>query len=161
MPLRQVRNANFGKTYSNLTSSLGVGFTLMDTSGSVVGTRMSSSVYQLASGSGIYASYIEFPDNFRGQILWDTGTEQPPTVYAAEEYNVEENNPLVQETYLKLLLMSGSVETIRDFQAGRWHISGNVMRFYKEDNVTLIASFNLFDSSGTPSSDSVFQRTRI
>lgn len=161
MPLQQLRNVNFGSLKANMTSSLGVGYTLLDVSGSAVGSRVSSSVYQLTSGSGIYASYIQFPDEFRGQIMWDSGTEQLPTVYAAEEYNVEQNNPLVRETYLRLLLMSGSVETIKDYQEGRWHIAGTTMTFYKADNVTMIAQFNLFDDTGSPSNDGVFQRVKI
>ena len=161
MPLQQLRNVNFGRSQANLTGSSGVGYTLLDVSGSAVGSRVTGSVYQLASGSGLYASYIEFPDSFRGQVFWDTGTGSLPTCYATEEYNVEQNNPLVQETFIKLSLMSGSVETIKDFEEGRWHISGTTMNFYKADNTTLIASFDLFDDVGSPSSDAVFQRTRV
>lgn len=46
--------------------------------------------------------------------------------------------------------MHESIETVRDFQEGRWRINGSQMVFYKEDNVTEIARFNLFDGNGTP-----------
>ena len=160
--LKQLRNVNFGTEYSDLTGSSGVGFRLFDVSGSVVGSRVTSpSVYQLVSGSGIYASYVDFPDSFRGQILWDTGTGALPTQFAVEEYNVEQNNPVVQETWGKLTSMAVDIEEIKDFESGRWHIVGNTMNFYKSDNTTLIASFDLYDDQGLPSSESIFQRRRV
>lgn len=73
MSLDQLRNVNFGRNRANATGSTGVGYTIMDVSGTAVSARITASVYQLESGSGIYAAYVSFPDNFRGQIFWDTG----------------------------------------------------------------------------------------
>jgi hypothetical protein len=150
MGLFQLRNANFGKCCSNLTGSDGVGFTLYDVTGSMTGSRVTSSVYQTVENSGIYAAYIEFPDQFRGSIVWDTGTAllgECGTQYATEQYNYEENNPRVDDIYF--------------IEYGRWRIVGDQMIFYKDDNTTEIARFNLFDESGTPSMDAVFERFRV
>lgn len=149
MTFFQVRTANFGQTFANLTGSTGIGFTLFDLSGIVTGSRVTGSVYQLSSGSGIYGANIEFPTGFNGSILWDTGTELSSSCgveYATEQYNVEENNPHVDDIF--------------NIEYGRWEIDGTEMIFYKSDNVTEIARFDLFDSTGTPSSDSVFERLK-
>lgn len=222
MSLQQVRNCNFGRLKANATGSSGVGFTLLDTTGSVVLSRTTSGVYQTAPG--IYGAYIEFPDDFRGQILWDTGTAFATTFYATEAYNVEENDPRVADiftqviavsssidllatelnvvsgnvdsaasssqqaainsyaTYLKSLDISGSIEGLKtdvfalsndvltvksltqdlyDIQYGRWKIIGNQMIFYKADNVTEVARFDLFDDLGTPTMDAVFERVKV
>jgi hypothetical protein len=222
MSLQQVRNCNFGRLKANATGSSGVGFTLLDTTGSIVLSRTTSGVYQTAPG--IYGAYIEFPDDFRGQILWDTGAAFATTFYATEAYNVEENDPKVADifsqvllvsssidllatelnvvsgnvdsasasaaqaavnsyaTYVKTLDISGSLEGLKadvfalagevqtvkslsqdlyDIQFGRWKIIGNQMIFYKADNVTEVARFNLFDDLGAPTMDSVFERVKV
>ena len=48
-----------------------------------------------------------------------------------------------------------------DIEGGRWRIIGNQMIFYRSDNSTEIARFNLFDASGTPTMDDVFERQRV
>lgn len=159
--LDQLRNCNFGRSLSNATGSTGVGYTLMDISGSIVQPRTTIGVYQLESGSGLYAAYVTFPDEFRGQIMWDTGTAFATKSYAVEQYNVEENNPLVRETLLKVTQISGSIETIRQMTEGRWVIQNNQMLFYDKDNTTLIATFNLFDDNGSPTEDAVYERVRL
>ena len=161
MPLEQVRSVNFGRNRSNATGSTGVGYTLMDVSGSVVSPRTTLGVYQLTSGSGLYSAYITFPDHFRGQLMWDTGAAFPTASYAVEEYNVEANNPKVDDNWRMLNSVTGSIQLLRDMTEGRWKIEGNQMKFYKSDNVTLVATFNLFDDLGSPSMDAVFERTRV
>lgn len=149
MSLHQLRNVDFGQAHSNLTGSDGVGYSLYDSTGTITGSRTTTGVYQITSGSGIYAAYIEFPNSWRGQILWDTGTAQAGTYstqYATEQYNYEENSP--------------QIESIYNIEYGRWRIVSNQMIFYKEDNVTEIARFDLKDASGSPSSDTVYERTR-
>lgn len=161
MPLQQVLNVNFGKNRSNATGSTGVGYTLIDLSGSVLSSRSTLNVTQLVSGSGLYQAPIEFPDSYRGSVLWDTGAFFSDTCYATEQYNEEANNPLIRDTYLKLSSMSGSIETLKDYSEGRWIIEGNQMKFYKSDNTTLVATFNLFDDSSVPTEDAVFERVRV
>src|SRR4051812_11997855 len=103
MSLTQLRNANFGKTKSNLTGTTGVGYTLLSFDGSENVARTTAGVYQLTSGSGLYAAYVSFPDSFRGQIMWDTGEVLLASrAFAAEQYNYEENNPKVDSIYATL-----------------------------------------------------------
>jgi hypothetical protein len=147
MTLTQLRNVNFGRTKANATGSSGVGYSLLDSDGNIINPRTTSGVYQLISGSGIYAASITFPDAFHGQLLWDTGSTFTTTFYAVEQYNVEENNPNVDKIY--------------DISFGRWKIVGNQMQFFKEDNVTLVATFDLFDDLGNPTMDQVFERRKV
>lgn len=158
MALSQLKNVNFGRTRLNATGSLGVGYQLLDTAGSVVSSRTTTGVYQTAPG--IYAAYVSFPDNFRGQILWDTGTIFVTASYATEQYNYEENNPKVDSVYNVVTSMTGTLNSIYDIQYGRWRIVGDQMIFYKEDNSTEVARFDLFDDAGNPTMDAVFERTR-
>lgn len=159
--LDQLKNVNFGRNRSNATGSTGVGYTVLDVSGSTITARTTTGVYQLTSGSGLYAAYISFPDNFRGQIMWDTGVAFPTASYAVEEYNVESNNPKVDDTLRMLTLVSSTVGSLYDVGFGRWHMVSNQMVLYKEDNVTEVARFNLYDDVGAPSMDAVFQRTKV
>ncbi len=188
MSLQQLRNVSFGKTKSNATGSLGVGYAVLDQNGVIVSPRTTSGVYQLTPGSGLYAAYVTFPDNFRGQILWDTGTVFPETYYATEQYNVEENNPLISDIYVDTQFVTGAVsdiavvvdavysdigvvtgtlnvvqadvEFIRHIEGGRWRIVNDQMIFYKADNSTEVARFDLYDQFGAPNSETVFERRR-
>ena len=159
MPLSQLRNVNFGRTRLNATGSTGVGYQLLDETGTVQTSRTTTGVYQTAPG--IYAAYISFPDNFRGQVLWDTGTAFLTASYATEQYNVEENDPRVADTNTKVTTMQTDMQRLIDIEYGRWKIIGNQMIFYKEDNSTVIATYNLFDDLGVPSMDAVFDRVKV
>jgi hypothetical protein len=103
----------------------------------------------------MYACYVSFPDSFHGSIAWDSG-EGASTVYAIEQYNVEENDPKVGSIYT-------DVQFIKSIEGGRWRINTatNQMVFYAEDNVTIVATFNLFDQNGTPTSSAPYERTRV
>ena len=159
MALSQLKNVNFGRTRLDATGSSGVGYQLLDTTGGVVSSRTTSGVYQTAPG--IYAAYVSFPDNFRGQILWDTGTAFLTASYATEQYNYEENNPKVDLTYNVFTSMTGTLNSIYDIQYGRWRIVGDQMIFYKDDNATEVVRFNLFDDAGNPTMDAVFERVKV
>jgi len=159
MSLDQLRNCNFGRLKLNATGSTGVGYTVLDTAGAIVSPRTTTGVYQTAPG--IYAAYITFPTQFRGQVLWDTGSAFVTSSYATEQYNVEENNPKIDAIDTKVTMMSGTIGQLYDIQYGRWKIVSNQMIFYKEDNATVIATFNLFDDLGAPSMDAVFDRQKV
>jgi hypothetical protein len=146
---------------SNATGSTGVGYTLIDQNGTEIQARTVSGVYQTTSGSGIYAAYIPFPDGFHGQVVWDTGTAFTRKYYATEQYNVEENDPRVGETLQMVSTVTGSIQLIRDMTTGRWILENNQMKFFKEDNVTLVATFDLYDDAGVPTMDSVFERVKV
>lgn len=176
--LQQLRICNFGRSKLNATGSSGVGYQLINNDGTVTVARTTNGVYQTAPG--IYSAYITFPNEFRGQILWDTGAIFPETYYASEQHNTEENLP--DAIYDKLTAIDSKVENIGlsvtgsindkldliadkvqfavDMTAGRWKIENDQMIFYKEDNVTEVARFDLFDDQGNRSMDAVFDRRR-
>lgn len=161
MSLQQLRNCNFGSNRANATGSSGVGYVLLDIAGNVVTPRTTTGVYQLTSGSGIYSAYVTFPDDFHGQLLWDTGTAFVTASYAAEQVNVEENNPKVNDVYTTVNSMSTKVDSLYDIGYGRWEIKNNQMLFFRSDNITEVARFNLFDDAGNPTMDAVFQRVKV
>lgn len=121
MPLSQVRNCNFGRLKADATGSSGVGYALLDTTGAVASSRTTSGVYQTAPG--IYGAYVTFPDDFRGQILWDTGTAFAETYYATEAYNVEDNDPRTAEILTQVGVLTGTVDMIGTEVL---NVSGNV-----------------------------------
>ena len=127
----------------------------------MVSPRTTTGVYEVASGSGIYAALVNFPDGFHGQLLWDTGAAFPTASYATEDYNVESNDPKVAQIFTDTQALTGSVQVIRDMTEGRWKIVADQMIFYAADNMTEVARFNLFDDTGTPSMDAVFERFRV
>lgn len=145
MSLVQLRNVNFGRSRGGLTGF--VGYTVLDDLGIVLTPRTTAGIYEEVLGSGLYAARVTFPDDFHGSIVWDTGQAPELIQYATEQYNYEENNPKVDNIY--------------DIEEGRWHIVGNQMIFYKTDNVTEVARFNLFDENGVPTMDAPFERRRV
>lgn len=159
MPLSQLRNVNLGRSCANATGSSGVGYTILNEAGLISSPRTTSGVIQLAPG--IYSAYISFPDNFRGQILWDTGSTFPTSSYAVEGYNYDENNPLIGDILTTVNQISGTVGELYQMGYGRWKIENNQMLFFGPDNLTEIARFNLFDDAGNPTMDSVFDRVKV
>lgn len=162
MPIQLLQNVNFGRSKLDATGSLGVGYTLLDTSGEIAVARTTDGVYQTAPG--IYAAYVPFPDNFKGQILWDTGDHYFLTAsYATDYYNGSEvsiDTAKIDEIYDVVTSMTGTLNSIYDIQFGRWRIANNQMIFFKDDNVTEIARFDLLDDAGNPTMDAVFERIK-
>jgi len=162
MPLTLLQNVCFGSARGFLTGVSGVGYTLLDTAGAVVSARTTAGVYHIVSGT--YAANVTYPDRFNGQILWDcpaTGSLSSAT--AIEDQNVEANDPRVSDTWSMVNSTTGSIQSLFDINFGRWKIdkAANQMLFYKPDNVTLIATFNLFDDTLTPVYDGVFERQKV
>lgn len=168
-------NANFGSVRANATGSTGVGYTLLTSTGVVLQPRTTTNVTQLASGSGIYGALVTIPDNISCHILWDTGSAFSSTYYASEEINHLSNNIAVDTTLSIVQSLTGSVDQIinlnqgmtgtldfiRGMTAGRWKIINNQMLFYDEDNISLLAAYNLFDASGSASSENVLERIKV
>jgi len=138
-----IKTANFGSGKGSLAT---VGYRLYDVTGSLSGSRITGSVGEVLSGAGIYSASVHFSDNFVGHVLWDTG-EATPT-YATED---------VDNT------IRTSMDFTRDISAGRWKMdkATNQMIFYKEDNVTEVARYNLTNENGAPSTSSVFERQKV
>jgi hypothetical protein len=59
------------------------------------------------------------------------------------------------------LQLIANIDFLRNIEGGRWKIENNQMVFYAEDNTTEVARFNLYDTTGQPSSTDVFERTRV
>ena len=157
MPLTLLQNVVFGSDRQNLTGSGGVGYTVFDVNGAAIGPRSTSGVYQVAPG--IYAANVTYPDRFHGQIVWDCpATGSLPVAYAIEQQNVEANDPRASDTWQMVNSVTGSIGSLIDINFGRWRIVNNQMLFYRADNVTLVATFDLFDASGNPTMDGVFER---
>lgn len=167
--LQQLRNVNFGRNRADQTGSSGIGYAVLDQTGSIVSSRTTSGVYQLTPGSGLYAAYVSFPDGFRGQILWDcpslTGSlgNILSQSFATEQYNVEENDPKAADTWQMVNDMTGTVQSIYDINYGRWKVdkTAKQMIFYADDNVTEVARFGLFDANGVAAFDGVFERRKV
>ena len=140
MSISLVKNVNFGQSKKGLAT---VGYTLINTVGAVALPRTTIGVYEVGSLTGIYAALIAFPSGFKGSILWDTGGVSP--VYATEDYS-----PIEEQTQFNY-----------DISGGRWKIVNNKMIFYKEDNVTEVARFNLLDDTGSPTMDDVHERVKV
>lgn len=58
-------------------------------------------------------------------------------------------------------LIKGDVEFLKNIEGGKWEIVENQMIFYKADNLTEVARFNLFDASGNPAMEKVYKRERL
>lgn len=50
---------------------------------------------------------------------------------------------------------------LKDIEGGRWRIIENQMIFYKSDNTTEVARFNLFNISGVASQRNIYDRQRV
>ena len=166
MSVTLLQSVNFGRQRANVTGSLGVGYTLLDTAGAIVQARTTTGVVQLQSGSGLYSANVVWPDNFNGQIMWDCpqitssfGTVLAPA-YAAEQYNVQANDPKVADTWNMVTGLTGSIQGLYDVAFGRWKIDkvAKTMTFYRPDNTTVVAVFKLYDDAGNPVYDGVYDR---
>jgi hypothetical protein len=149
MPTNVVKTANFGSGKGSLST---VGYRIYNSSGNLSGSRITSGVGEILAGSGIYSGSVHISEGFIGNILWDTGESAP--VYASED---------IDNTLNTLSVISSSIDTTKQLTAGRWQIltASNQMVFYRDDNSTEIARYNLFDDEGEASSSSVFQRVKV
>lgn len=160
MPQVFVKTANFGKTRGNLDS---VGYTIFDSTGVEIGPRSALGVYEVGIETGIYAAPIALPDGFSGSILWDTG-QGPSTVYASEEQNFADSAASLTSDLSSIkTAINADLTFVKDMLGGQWKIDDEnfQMIFYKDDNVTEVARFDLSDNKGTPSFLSVFLRKRV
>lgn len=159
MPTARLKSVNFGKLKGSLAT---VGYCLYDVTGSIAQSRSAVSIYELGTSTGIYASNISFPDEFKGSILWDSGEASP--VYATEEIDLVAADASVATNVADIkAAIDTDLTFIRDMIGGQWKIDDatHQMIFYKEDNVTEVARFDLRDNKGDPSFLSVFLRQRV
>lgn len=148
MAINIVKTVNFGTNKAGLSAP---GYRLVSTAGAISGSRVTNGIGEVISNSGIYSASIHIADNFTGHLLWDTGESTP--VYASED---------IDNKLHTLLMLSSSVDFTRHFTSGKWKIdtSAYQMIFYKEDNSTELARYDLKDESGNESYTSVFERVK-
>lgn len=95
---------------------------------------------------------------------FDTSVITNPTADDTYELRVDcvsaVNVPQVGE--IKVGQFVDDITFLKDIEGGRWKIEGVQMIFYKSDNLTEVARFNLFDAAGNPTSAvEVFERKRV
>ena len=90
----------------------------------------------------------EVYDNEKGTDGAYTGT--PPTV---GEIRIE-----MEKAGTKLADVKDETAFIKSIEGGRWKIIDNQMVFYKDDNVTEVARFNLLDKDGKAAEENVMER---
>lgn len=61
----------------------------------------------------------------------------------------------------KIHNMIATLEFIKDIEGGMWEIENNQMIFYKSDNITEVARFDLFDEGGQPTEVFPTKRERV
>ena len=134
MSVRLVKNANFGSSKTGKVGS--IGYSLYDSDGTITGSRATDGIYEVVAGSGLYGVKLDVSNAFSGSIVWDV-----ESIYAVDE-------------------VDASTIITRQLTEGRWKIdtSTKQMIFYKTDNTTEIARYDLKDENGTASYSSVFDR---
>lgn len=58
-------------------------------------------------------------------------------------------------------MIYGVLTTLLEIETGKWEVTGNQLHIYESDGLTLVKSFNLFDSSGLPTSSAPARREPI
>lgn len=91
--------------------------------------------------------------------VWDELGDNHHLVGSLGE-NMQDHSEMLGGLEERLQIIAEQVEFVRDVDAGRWKIVNNQMVFYKEDNITEVARFDLLDSDGEPADGDVFERVR-
>ena len=79
------------------------------------------------------------------------------------EYTVTDNASVVYKIQDPLTVgyLQSDIQFLLDVEGGKWQIVANQMIFYKQDGITEVMRFNLFDASGNPTMDAVSKRVRV
>ena len=135
--MKVLQTANLGRSVGGISGSLR--YSLYDTLGTEVSSSANTGIYELGSITGIYGVELNLSPQFSGSIVWSVTSA--PSVFATEEVKIDQ-------------------KMARYIHTGRWTVdsSTNQMVFFQDDNTTVIARYNLFDSSGSPSVTEVFDR---
>jgi len=131
-----------------------------------IDNMVSGSIIQFTSTAG----EIEISSSCTGGTVLLSGaikvTDNSSGVYLVQDSVI--NNETISEEcsdavweHVTGAAISANVEFVKNIEGGRWKIENNQMIFYKEDNVTVIASFNLFNQDGDPAEESVHDRQRV
>ena len=107
---KKIKVVDFGTVNSGLST---VGYTLYNVDGTVKKARTTSGVTEIGTGTGIYAAEIDFPDDWEGILVWDTGGSDP--VYATEEYLNQLNN--IERESEKIRIIWNTLKNRFDYEA--------------------------------------------
>lgn len=129
-------------------------------------------VYHLASGVEVIdlipTSLIQVGTTNTWRYVWAPASLTANTYTA--EYTLIDDTSLTTITgeditvgYLEsnISALQSDITIIKNIETGKWAIVNNQLLLYGPDNTTLIATFNLFDSEGNPTSDSPTSRVKV
>ena len=139
--LKIVKTVNFGKGLTGRRNF--VNYEVFNTLGTGSIGPTNSGVYELSLGSGIYGAQLLLSQSFSGSIVWHVTGSNSAVVYAVDDLEVDSR-------------------VTRHMTTGQWEIDATEkqMIFYKEDNETEFARFDLQDRNGNASFEEVFKRIR-
>tara|TARA_R110000823_G_C15641001_1_gene469819 strand:+ start:52 stop:477 length:426 start_codon:yes stop_codon:yes gene_type:complete len=135
--LKVLQTSNLGRAVGGISGS--IRYALYDTLGAEVSSAVNTGIYELGTSTGIYGVELSLSSQFSGSIVWSVTSA--PTVFATEEVKIDQ-------------------KMARYIHTGRWTVDSEnkQMIFYQDDNTTVIARYNLFDATGSPSVTEVFDR---
>ena len=135
--MKILQTANLGRAVGGMSGS--VRYELYDTLGAQTVSPTNTGVYEMGTNTGLYGVQIETSTQFSGSIVWSVSGNS--NIFATEEVKVDQ-------------------KMARYIHTGRWTVdsTNKQMIFFQDDNETVIARYNLFDSTGAPSVKEVFDR---
>ncbi len=135
--MKVLQTVNLGKSLGGVSGS--IRYSLYDTLGAQSGSITNSGIYEIGSNTGLYGVQLDISTQFSGSIVWSVNGNS--NVFATEEIKLDQ-------------------KMARYIHTGRWKVDSEnkQMIFYQDDNSTIIARYNLFDSKGNASVTEVFDR---
>jgi hypothetical protein len=117
------------------------------------------SILQVSDQSDVTPSDNEFIEIGLGFYFFDFSESDNTEDYVALADSVTLTGP---EKYAPCITeVQGEISFIKDMRGGRWRVVGDQMIYYKEDNLTEVARFDLFDVDGNPAMTAIYDRTRV
>lgn len=109
--MRLLKTVNFGTDCTGLTT---VGYSLVNDDGTINQARTTTEVFETITNSGVYASYIDFDQEWNGIVLWDDGQDE--RTYASEEYNylLEDTTSTINLTVQEIERDGGKLDIVSD-----------------------------------------------
>jgi len=105
---------------------------------------------------------------YTGSVDYAIRTDGGTSLSAHDRYQFAGNENFVDDIWNEPLAdhtatgtFGQTINFIYDIQGGRWKVVDDQMIFYKDDNVTEIARFNLFDDDGVATTTTPFERSRV
>lgn len=135
-----------------LSSGKQVYYTVYNSDGSTYIARTNSGVVDFENGN--FGVSLIFNDAGGYLIVWDIDST---TYTVSEEINIYNYG---SDSDIENII--NTIQAVYDIEYGKWEIDENTIEliFYKPDNVTEIARFDLKDVLGNPAYINVFSRVR-